>query len=537
MSVLGSATDSALSAVQASETRAASEPTLVPEQARARNWDLWALGTVLLGAAMRFIGLGRQSMWYDELFTLAISMKSLPRVIEAAAADTSPPLFYVAEHFVSAFIGKNEVATRFLPALAGVLTIWIVYLVGNRLFGKRTSFWAATLFAISYMPIRYAQEARAYSFLMLFAALGLWTLLRLADRPGALNALAFALALAALAYTHVYGVFGGTALVMAMLLVPRLRRRAGWWGVAAALLAAASFVPWGLVILDQIKTVKGWAQSGSWPLKRPTNLLHEFWLAIESFTPWAYPKLLTAVAFSATLLAGLWGLLSTRVPLDAQPAERQPPTALQPTDRDIVLLLAICVTVPIVLALGLSMTVMPIQELRGYLVCAPAVYLLAAHGALRLRSIGSLALLTVLLSSALVGIPQFYATHNKGYFREATEYLLSKNAQDGRLIVSSNHLPLNLNMYCIIKGYDRQFGLDKVDYLCCGEELDGELKSLLKDRTSVWIVTAFVPTDDDGSTTFDASMKRQDGWRLAESQDFDGRPKVQRWVRDPDGIQ
>jgi len=506
-----------------------------------KRWNRLILLVIALGAFMRFVDLRRQSMWYDELFTVFTSMKSLPGLLKVTAADTSPPLFYIAESGMIRLFGKGEIAMRFLPAFAGVLTIWVVYLAGKKLFSPKASFWAAALFAIAYMPLRYAQEARAYSFMMLFAALGLLTLLRLAEKPGFLNAAAFCLALTALVYNHVYGVFGGFALVLAMLVVPGLRRRTRWWGVGAAAVAAAFFVPWGLVILNQqIRTVGDWVGAGSWPIKPPANLLLEMWSAISSFTPWPYPEVWSSVVFAFALLAGLFAVGSketargssgeTRAAEKSEPAAKRTLEPFALSDRDVAVTLAIVMLVPLVVALGISKFVLPIQELRSYVVCIPAAYLLAAFGATRLRPIVSFVLLMALLASAIMGVPVFYSAHNKGYYREAVQYLLANNAQDERIIVSSNYLPLDLNIYCLIEGYDRQFRLDTVKWWHRGEELDKDLAPLLKNRQDVWIVTAFVPLADDGTTTFDASMNRQDGWRLVDTQNFDDRPKVEHWV-------
>ena len=524
-----------------------------------RVWDWAALGVLILGAMMRLWGLGAQSMWYDELFTVSTAMKTLPEIIQTAASDTSPPLFYLAEAPIAHWIGISEVAMRALPAIAGIATIWVIYLLGKRIFDAKTGFWAATLFAVSMQPLTYAQEARAYSFLMLLAALGILTLLNLAEKPGWLNASLFGLVLLAMVYDHPYGIFGGTALVVAMLAIPELRRRTGWWGIGAAGVAAVLFVPWGIVTIQQVKNVSGYVAAGTWHLSLSKDLLGDVWSVLDTFTPWPYPVLWTSVVFSLLLLMGFHGATVEKnsMPPQTGPAENpyvvnpaaaawvvDPLAAPVPTPiarvpfrishRDALWLLATAMLLPMVVGLLLSKWVLPIQEIRCFLIGLPAAYLIAAFGAMTHWKPLSFAMLALLLVSAFIGIPKFYASREKGYYREAVQYMLAHDAQSGRVIVSSTMMPLNINIYALIEGYSKQFWLGTADYNAAGKTLDDEISPQLKDQSSVWIVTAFVPIEDDqGRTPFDDTMGRQAGWKLIDTQRFNDLPKIEHWVRQP----
>jgi mannosyltransferase len=498
----------------------------VPDQV----WDWAAIGVVVLGAMMRLWGLGTQSMWYDELWSMLTASKAIPDIIKTSAgADLSPPLFYLAEAPMVRLMGKSEVAMRALPAIAGVATIWVVYLVGKRIFDARTGFWAATMFAVSFMPIKYAQEARAYSFLMLFAALGLLTLLRLADRPGWLNASLFGAALLALAYVHAYGLFGCAALVIAMLAIPQLRERTGWWGIGATAVAALLYVPWAFALLDQVRQVKSSVAQGTWHLKAPSDFLGSLWSIVDSFTPWPYPAVWASVVFAGLLAIGFHQGRKSAESVPPYPATMR----YRMSPRDALLLLATAMVLPMIAGLLASMFVLPIQELRCFLVGLPAAYIIVAYGVTRHWRPLSYAILVLFVASAMVGIPAYYADRSKGYYREAVKYLLDNDAQSGRVIVSSAFVPTDINAYSVIEGYDKQFWLGSVDAYASGSALDNQIAPLLENQTSVYVVTAFVPfTNDQGQTTFDDSMNRQGGWKLAETQNFDDLPRVEHWVRE-----
>ena len=64
--------------------------------------------------------------------------------------------------------GNSEVVLRFIPALLGVLTIPLIYLVGKEFMDRNVGIIAAAAFAFSPFLIFYSQEARAYSMMLFF---------------------------------------------------------------------------------------------------------------------------------------------------------------------------------------------------------------------------------------------------------------------------------------------------------------------------------------------------------------------------------
>ena len=69
------------------------------------------------------------------------------------------------------FFGQSETILRLIPALAGIATIPLVYLLGRDLIDKNTGLLAATLITFSPYHLQYSQEARMYSLLLLFLVL------------------------------------------------------------------------------------------------------------------------------------------------------------------------------------------------------------------------------------------------------------------------------------------------------------------------------------------------------------------------------
>jgi len=72
---------------------------------------------LLLATAMRFPILARQSIAFDEGFSLAVSSKPLPFLLKAILSDgVHPPLFYVLFKGALALFGTNDLrTTNFAP--------------------------------------------------------------------------------------------------------------------------------------------------------------------------------------------------------------------------------------------------------------------------------------------------------------------------------------------------------------------------------------------------------------------------------------
>ncbi len=124
----------------------------------------------VIGLFLRFYNLGFNSLWLDEASTYGVSIKSLPEIWQVTAAgEFNPPLFYWVEH-IMLMSGNNEIILRIIPALLGVLTIPLVYLIGKEFIDRNVGIIAAAAFTVSPFLIYYSQEARAYSMMLFFVA-------------------------------------------------------------------------------------------------------------------------------------------------------------------------------------------------------------------------------------------------------------------------------------------------------------------------------------------------------------------------------
>jgi len=128
---------------------------------------IWPI--LALAAFLRLWNLGTRPFDGDEGVVLKIaSQANLKAVFKAAAADVHPPLVHFLTYISRHIFGLTEFSARFLPAIAGIGTIYLVYLIFKKLFDERIALLGGFLTAISSALIYSSQEVRFYSLLTFF---------------------------------------------------------------------------------------------------------------------------------------------------------------------------------------------------------------------------------------------------------------------------------------------------------------------------------------------------------------------------------
>jgi 4-amino-4-deoxy-L-arabinose transferase-like glycosyltransferase len=177
------------------------------------------LSLTIIGLFLRFYNLGFNSLWLDEASTYTFSVMSIPDIWQATTSgEFNPPLFYWVEHGML-FFGNNETILRFIPALLGVLTIPLIYVVGREFVDRNVGIIAAAAFAFSPFLIFYSQEARAYSMMLFFAAFALVYYLKALKTNDIINWALFGVLSALAFWSHFYGFVIIAALVLYALFV------------------------------------------------------------------------------------------------------------------------------------------------------------------------------------------------------------------------------------------------------------------------------------------------------------------------------
>ena len=210
------------------------------------------LAVTLLAAFVRLVDLGWQSLWVDEyLWTVTASMKSIAAIVHRP--DGYPPtvalLFRALQH-----AGLGADAWLRLPsALAGALSVPVLYAVGRRLAPPPTALLAAGLLAINPMAVWYSQEAGAYALAMLCGLLATFCFLRLLEGAGAGAALGYAAAAGAGFGLHYYFLFLPMAHAPFALFDARAHRDRRRTWIAAAILTAVAIGAWMPLFVGDVR--------------------------------------------------------------------------------------------------------------------------------------------------------------------------------------------------------------------------------------------------------------------------------------------
>lgn len=149
-----------------------------------RHTHRYLLGAIMLLAVfLRLFQVGRESLWYDELYAIWASSLPLGEVAREALASLHPPLYYLMSHFVL-LAGDGELWYRMISVVSGVLSVWVVYLIGRELYTRSAGLWAASFAAISPLLVWYSREATSYALLAAMSLASLLFLVRGINRGG-----------------------------------------------------------------------------------------------------------------------------------------------------------------------------------------------------------------------------------------------------------------------------------------------------------------------------------------------------------------
>jgi uncharacterized membrane protein len=215
---------------------------------------------LLIGLALRLIGLDARGLWLDEAISIKVATQSVSEIVSGGQFDRhTPPFYYLVLHFWLLVLPVSEISIRFLSVVFDVANIALIYWIFSRQYRPRIGLLTAAFYACSPFAIYYAQEGRMYPLVVLLALAV--ASVALACEGAAYHRLwVIPIAVAGL-YTHYYFV-----LFLACISVYVIYRLWGSWQkmavwVAAMVTAAICFLPW-------LGTVWSLAQAGGQGFRR-----------------------------------------------------------------------------------------------------------------------------------------------------------------------------------------------------------------------------------------------------------------------------
>ncbi len=258
-----------------------------------------ALFLTLLAFVIRFIGLNRESFWYDEVYSVRMVRMSAGEIIRFTSGDVHPPLYFLLLHFWTRLFGESQMSVRMLSLCFSVLAVFALYHLAKKLFNERVAFVAALFMTLAPLHLFYSNEARMYSLLTFLAIASAYFFVCLLNDKNRVTLFFYVATTTLLLYTHIYALFvvAGQFLYFVSLFVlaretfqTKLRR----W-LTAQFITGLLFLPWAFVVLGQVRR----ARQGFW-IKEPDLLM-----PIE--TLFEYCGSLWLVLFILPL--ALWGII------------------------------------------------------------------------------------------------------------------------------------------------------------------------------------------------------------------------------------
>ncbi len=342
--------------------------------------------------------------------------------------------------WIKAF-GSGEVSLRALPCLFGILFIPAIFFVGASLFGRKTGLASALIAALGEFHVRYSQEVRMYSMLILLGLLSIYFLYKslAEDRPR--YWVGYVLFTVLTIYSHNYGLFIAASGVVYVIVQRAARGRSlKRWTISLGLIGLL-YLPWLPVLV--LKNLPSPTYIGWIPRFRPFHILETFRVftgfVFHIFPPVVNNGLVLAglLMFAACLLAAVLSLIKDRQ-IDASPAARQSP-----------LVLALCY---LVVTLAIPMTISigkPIFLPERYSISAwPAFVLLAGFGASKIKSRWvAVAGLAFFLFLSSVSLYWYHHGWLKSMDRDAAAFLDASATKDDVLVFFPGAISLPVDYY------------------------------------------------------------------------------------------
>ncbi len=223
-----------------------------------RKWILTIAISVLVFVGLSLlIGL-RQSVWFDEAYSINLAKRDFGEIIDLTSVDVHPPVYYILLKIWGSIFGFGELSLRASSILAMALAIFVGVLLVKKIAGMKAASLASVFLSLSPMLLRYGFEIRMYALATLIAVLAslvLWDILHSAKKRAKRAWQVFyaglvAIGMLTLYYTIVVWI---THLLYLIYRVKRKKEsiiRQDFWIVYG--LSVLIFLPWLPVVLGQL---------------------------------------------------------------------------------------------------------------------------------------------------------------------------------------------------------------------------------------------------------------------------------------------
>lgn len=377
----------------------------------------------IAGALLRLYSLSGESLWNDELASrYRSSFATLTEVITSGVApDIHPPGYQILMFYMQKFTGDSEFSLRLPSALAGILTIPLLFLLGKKLLDGATGLLAAALLAFSPVHISVSQEARPYSLLIFLTAVSVYLLygicfrLKMGKSLTRVSSMLYISVVILLEYLHYSGLLIVAMELSILFLYSLLHKESRWKVLAICIAPVVAFLPW---------VPWGSAQTGTDSYIFSPSFRT---VALVFFEYMSWSKFLL-VLFSLLAATALISLSKGRNP------GNYPASGINT--------ILVWIFLPMIAFFIVSVIFIPVFTVRSMLFSLPAAILLLAASIRTVFPAGSLRVITsvgtccCLLFSLL--FHGYYSDPHREQFREAATYLADHPAFKTEALIAAS---------------------------------------------------------------------------------------------------
>jgi 4-amino-4-deoxy-L-arabinose transferase-like glycosyltransferase len=160
---------------------------------------------LILAFGLRLIGID-QSLWLDEAISANVAKMPIGEIVKNfSVGDFHPPIFYWFLDLWTKFFGSNVIVLRLSSVLFSLVTIYFVYLIGNKIKNKKIGILAALFLAFNPLFVYYSQELRMYSMATMWLIIGLYYFVKIKNKKYNIKDLVIFNLMMGLAFGTFYG--------------------------------------------------------------------------------------------------------------------------------------------------------------------------------------------------------------------------------------------------------------------------------------------------------------------------------------------
>ena len=457
---------------------------------------------LLLGTFLRVYGLGDESFWLDESYTVKYTDYTIPQVVKGTYANSTllpmffgkgagtVPFYYMITNSWTKIFGMSEFKLRIVSALFGIASIYVIFLLGRFLFNSQAGLIAAFMLAINHQQIYFSQEARMYGMLVILTSLSAFFLLRALSSNRTAYWAAFVIANIALLYTHYFSFFilffEGLYLLTYWQKYKKCFKQIFFSGLAIIIF----YLPWIPALINQLSYGPPLDRViGAPPLSK---LIVDLIQVMVQFNSWISPALNDRIALRTFNFFELtypgWILIISVIMLTLLLGFSFISGLIYYKNRKIsinflkdhkVIFLLLWLSIPIFIPFlisAFSPKYAIFSDIRYVLFASPAYYLLASLGISRLHKQKTIVLALLVLFSVFP-LYSYYASFDTQQWREASDYLQQNRSPDEYVFIQKANNVLPLGYYHEIANV---IGIDNIN----------QFTQFLEEKQSFWLVLA-----------------------------------------------